>query len=120
MSISSIQSALMSNPLPLSETTGSSPTKPKADAKSPEKVAQDFESVFASMILKEMRKSLEPGSLFGEDSSDVYGGLFDQFLGQHISEAGGFGLAKMVRESLDRAPANSQRPTATDLKVNGN
>ena len=69
------------------------------------RVAKDFESVFASMMLKEMRKTLEPGGMFGEDSNDVYGGLFDQYLGQQMSEGGGFGLARMVRESLVREQA---------------
>ena len=115
--MSSIQSTLLSNPLPFSEASGVSPVKPKVNAQDTGKVAKDFEGVFASMILKEMRKSLEPGSLFGEDSNDVYGGLFDQFLGQHISEAGGFGLAKMVRESLDRATLNTQQPAASPITL---
>ena len=51
--------------------------------------------------LKEMRKTLEPGTLFGEDSGDVYGGMFDLYLGQQMTQSGGFGLAKMIRESLD-------------------
>lgn len=64
------------------------------------KVASDFESLFASLMLKEMRKSLDPGTLFGGDSADVYGGLFDQFLGQQIADGGGFGLARMVKEAM--------------------
>jgi Rod binding domain-containing protein len=81
---------------------------------SPDKVAKDFESVFASMMLKEMRKSLEPGSLFGDDSSDVYGGMFDQFMGQHMSESGGLGLASMIRQALEKSASLGQTtPTAT-------
>ena len=64
-------------------------------------MAKDFEGVFASLLLKEMRKTLEPGTLFGEDSGDVYGGMFDLYLGQQMTQSGGFGLAKMIRESLD-------------------
>ena len=67
------------------------------------RVAEDFEGVFASLLLKEMRKTLEPGTLFGEDSGDVYGGLFDMYLGQQMTQSGGFGLAKMVRESMERS-----------------
>ncbi len=66
------------------------------------KAAGDFESLFASMMLKEMRKSLDPETLFGGDSGDVYGGLFDQFLGQQIADGGGFGLARMVKEALEK------------------
>ncbi len=106
--MSSIQSALMSAPLPLDKSTGNSPFKPNTSGADTEKVAKDFESVFNSMMLSEMRKSLEPGSLFGEDSGDVYGGMFDQFLGQHMADSGGIGLAKMVREALDRAETHAQ------------
>lgn len=66
------------------------------------KVAQDFESVFASMLLKEMRQSLEPGSLFGEDSGDVYGGMFDRYFGEHMTQGAGLGMSKMLQESMER------------------
>ena len=66
------------------------------------KVADDFESLFASLMLKEMRKTLEPDTLFGNDSADVYGGLFDLFLGQKVAQSGGFGIARMVRDALAR------------------
>ena len=113
--MSSIQSALLSKPLPLAEVTPGSNTKPRITPPSTEKVAKDFESVFATMMLKEMRQTLEPGSLFGEDSSDIYGGMFDQFLGQHMSESSGIGLSKMIREALDRLPAGSQGQAASAL-----
>jgi flagellar protein FlgJ len=67
--------------------------------------AQGFESVFLSMLLKEMRQTLEPGSLFGNDSSDIYGGLFDQFMAQHLAQGQGMGLAKALMRQLE--------PTAT-------
>lgn len=67
--------------------------------------AQGFESVFLSMLLKEMRQTLEPGSLFGNDSSDIYGGMFDQFMAQHLSQGKGMGLAHALMKQLE--------PTAT-------
>ena len=78
-------------------------SKGPASADQNARVAEDFEGVFASLLLKEMRKTLEPGTLFGEDSGDVYGGLFDMYLGQQMTQSGGFGLAKMVRESMERS-----------------
>ena len=63
-------------------------------------VAADFESLFASMILKEMRKTIDSGSLFANDPGDVYGSLFDFYLGKHIAGAGGLGIAKLVVQSL--------------------
>jgi Rod binding domain-containing protein len=71
------------------------------DPAAADKVARDFEGMFMSLILKEMRQTLGPGSLFGGgDTADVYGGLFDQFLGQHLVDAGGFGVAKMIQQHL--------------------
>jgi Rod binding domain-containing protein len=70
------------------------------DARSIERVAEEFESLFVSMVLKEMRQTLEPGTLFGSDSSDSYGGLFDMYLSSHVVRAGGLGVGKMVREYL--------------------
>ena len=63
--------------------------------------AQGFESIFLSMLLKEMRQTLEPGSLFGKDSSDVYGGLFDQFMAQHLAQGKGIGLAQSFLKQLE-------------------
>ena len=55
--------------------------------------------MFASQLLKEMRKTLDPETMFGGDSGDVYGGLFDMFLGQQMADSGGLGLAKMLTEA---------------------
>ncbi len=63
--------------------------------------AQGFESVFLSMLLREMRQTLEPGSLFGNDSSDIYGGLFDQFMAQHLAQGKGMGLAQALMKQLE-------------------
>ena len=76
------------------------------------KVAGDFESLFASNLLKEMRKTLDPETMFGGDGGDVYGGMFDQFVGQQMSRSGGFGLAKMLRETLLREQQSGRPPVA--------
>jgi Rod binding domain-containing protein len=81
------------------------------DARSIARVAADFESLFASMVLKEMRQTLQPDTLFGSDSSDAYGGLFDFYLGQHIVQAGGFGIANMVRHYLEQRKENTIEST---------
>lgn len=117
--MNSLQSTMLSKPLPLSEATPNSAFRVETPSKDPGKVSKDFESVFTSMLLKEMRNSLEPGSLFSEDTSDIYGGMFDQHLGQHMVDAGGIGLAKMVREALERSagvqplPAQTEKTSAT-------
>jgi flagellar protein FlgJ len=72
------------------------------DARSIERTAADMESLFASLMLKEMRQTLEPGSLFGDDASDSCGSLFDLYLGQHVAKSGGLGIADMVKRQLGR------------------
>ena len=107
------------NSVPLSPL-GASPDSLAAqaesgDGRSVERVAADFESLVVSMVLKEMRQTLEPGTLFGEDSSDSYGGLFDLYLGKHLAEAGGFGIANMVKRYLEVAQNNAdiEKPKLT-------
>jgi flagellar protein FlgJ len=99
--MSTIGSAMISNSMPLPESAGSSHASGRANLnQSATQVAQDFESVFASMLLKEMRQSLEPGTMFGEDSGDVYGGLFDRHFGEQLTKGNGLGMKKMVEESI--------------------
>ena len=110
--MSSIQAQLLTKPLPLAEVAGGVQAKPKPPLPDSEKAAKDFEGVFMSMMLKEMRQTLEKGSMFGEDSSDIFGGMFDQFIGEHMAEAGGMGMARMVRDALnDYQGAGSVTPS---------
>jgi Rod binding domain-containing protein len=110
---------MISNSLPLPESAGSSHSSGRANLnQSATQIAQDFESVFASMMLKEMRQSLEPGTMFGEDSGDIYGGLFDRHFGEQMTKGNGLGMRKMVEESIARMeragrPITGQAPAAS-------
>ena len=70
------------------------------DPRSIDTVATNFESMFLSLILKEMRQTMGGEGLFGPDPGDVCGGLFDMYLGQHLAHAGGFGLAPVLKRQL--------------------
>jgi flagellar protein FlgJ len=72
------------------------------DPRAIEQAAVGFESIFVSQLLKEMRQTLEPGTLFGEDGGDVYGGMFDLHLAQHLARGGVLGIADMVRRQLSQ------------------
>ena len=74
-----------------------------------EGVGQEFESVFLSLMLKEMRNTLENGGFFGEESSDTYGGLFDMFIGQHIAKSSPLGISEIVAQSYERNSAAHER-----------
>lgn len=64
-------------------------------------LARQFESLFMAQLCKEMRQTLEPGGLFGEDPGDVMGGMFDLFMGKHMAAAGGIGLGAYLQRHFD-------------------
>ena len=67
---------------------------------SKEEVAAAFESLFTSLLLKEMRKTL-PEGLFGAENSDVLGGMFDQYMGQALAQGEGIGVRQLVMKHFD-------------------
>jgi Rod binding domain-containing protein len=72
-----------------------------------DEAARGLEATFLTILLKEMRQTLGPGCLFGNDSGDVCGGLFDQFMAQHLVQGGGMGLAQSIKHQLE--PTGAQR-----------
>ena len=45
-----------------------------------------------------MRQTLEPDTMFGQDQSDILGGLFDMTMGQHLAQSGALGIGKMLKQ----------------------
>jgi Rod binding domain-containing protein len=76
-------------------------------------VAQGFESMFASLLIKQMRQSLEPDTLFGQDNGDVLGGMFDFFLGQHLARSGALGIGAMVQRQMPQVRASHDQPAVS-------
>lgn len=78
------------------------PSSPQAgtNPRALDTVANGFESMFLSILLKEMRQTLEPDTMFPQDSGDILGGLFDLFLGQHLARSGALGIGAMVKKQL--------------------
>jgi Rod binding domain-containing protein len=76
--------------------------RPRAtNPRSIDSVANGFETMFLSLLLKEMRSTLEPDSLFPGDQGDVYGSLFDSFMSQHLAQGGGLGIGALVKRQLE-------------------
>jgi len=104
---------------PLSTIAGLSGEDSVPDVK---EVARDFESIFMSLILKQLRESLgsgdEGGGLFPSDKSGSLGGLFDMFLGQNLAESQSLGVAQMVTRYLASAEdvAAKTEPAAVDIR----
>ncbi len=83
--------------------------------------AKEFEAVFLSMLIKQMRDTLEEG-IFSGDASDTYGGLFDMYMGEHLAAANPLGLATIIENQYmdaDNAPANEGESAnaTTDLRA---
>jgi len=62
--------------------------------------AKRLEGLFATLLVKEMR-STQTAGFFGEGTgADVYGGWFDQFLGEVLAKQGELHLADGIEHSL--------------------
>lgn len=64
--------------------------------------AQQFESLFLNMMLREMRKTVSHSGLLGSDAMDTYQQMFDQQLALGMSRAGGIGLAPVIQQQLEK------------------
>ena len=84
-------------------------SRPPADAEL-EAVGTQFESVFMSLMISEMREATETGMFEGE-GSDTFGGLFDMFMGQHLAQAGGIGIKQMLIQRYAANAANAPEAT---------
>jgi flagellar protein FlgJ len=74
--------------------------------------AKEFEATMLSMLIKEMRQTLdEDGGLFPGDNGDIQGGLFDMFMSRHLADSGGIGVAAYLVKHLNTA--TTTKPTAT-------
>ncbi len=61
-----------------------------------EDVARQMEGLFVSMLLKTMRETMA-SEMFEGDGADVWGGMFDQALGEQIAAGGGLGLVEQLQ-----------------------
>jgi flagellar protein FlgJ len=64
-----------------------------------EKAIKDFEGLFLSMIIKELRQTSSGDGLFPGDASDTYGGMFDTLMGNELAAGKGLGLESVFRSS---------------------
>lgn len=65
-----------------------------------DEAAKKFEALFATMLVKEMRKAL-PEGFFGEGAGgDIYGGWFDEHLGGAIARTGALHLTPIVERGM--------------------
>lgn len=92
--------------------TGDSPERMK-------ETAGQFESLLIGMMLKSMRESSGGGWLGtgDEQSLSSISDLAEQQVAQSLAASGGFGLAEMVVEGVERAePAGAMAPRAGEVE----
>ena len=77
--------------------------RPSSVSSAPDKAAKELEGLFMSLLLKEMRQTIGSENGFAGDPSDTIGGLYDQMMGDHLTENGGIGIADSIRGSLLRS-----------------
>jgi peptidoglycan hydrolase FlgJ len=80
--------------------------------------AKEMEATFLSMLLKEMRQTLdqeEGGGLFPGDSGDVQGGLFDLYMSKHLADSGGVGMAAALVQQMQAGSPAKAAPTTDAL-----
>ncbi len=109
-----------------SNLSGLASLKNDARTQSPEavrKVAQQFESIFAKMVLSSMRQATSSvgDSLFGSDQQQFYQGMFDDQLSVELTKGKGLGLADMLVRQLTQSglvkgdTAKGDTPSAADV-----
>jgi len=93
----------LANLLPAAPGAESLAARLHAAEHSDQAVAQEFEGLFMSLVVKELRKAAPEGGLFAGDAADAYGSMFDLFMGQHLAQGGGIGIRRLVNTYLANA-----------------
>jgi len=83
-----------------------------------ESIGKEFEGVFLSLMLKEMRNTLDEGGFFGEETSDTYGGMFDMFVGQDLAETSPLGITEMLVDNFSKFQNAAIGSPQSDAKTN--
>jgi flagellar protein FlgJ len=81
------------------------------DPASTKKVAQQFESMFLSMMLKNMRATLPGTDPLASDGTKMATDMYDQQLVQNLSKGKGMGLADALVAQIERA--QGKQPSAS-------
>ena len=89
----------------LSRVTTGAPAGAGGERSAPLPAAQ-FESVFYSLMIKNLRQTLSDEGLFAGDKTDSFGSLFDMYMGQHFAQAQPLGIARMLETYQEATDAS--------------
>lgn len=84
------------------------------DRKDPVEAAHQMEALFATMLVKELRRAL-PNGFFGDGTgADTFNGWLDEHIGGTLAESGALDLAGMIRTSLESS-RDAKREAAEEV-----
>jgi len=66
--------------------------------------ARQLETLFAVMLVRELRRSMPAGPFGGGAGADIYEGWFDEHLGAALGAHDALGIAGLVKATLGRSP----------------
>lgn len=72
-----------------------------------EEAAERFEALFATQLVKELRRALPEGSFFQGAGADTYDSWLDQHLGDALASSDSLGLAGMIKTALARSSGDA-------------
>lgn len=75
-----------------------------------EEAASAFESLLATVMVKELRRGLSDGFFGSQAGADVFDGWLDEHLGQALAGTGALDVAGFIRVNID----NQRAPTGAD------
>lgn len=66
-----------------------------------ENVTREFESIFLSYMIKQMRKTIPEDALFGNSiAKDIFYDMYNDAISKELAKAGGIGLASILYSQL--------------------
>ncbi|RMD86661.1 MAG: flagellar biosynthesis protein FlgJ [Candidatus Dadabacteria bacterium] len=87
-------------PNPISKDVAAAPSKAAEEAKL-KKACQQFEALFLSQMMAQMRKSIPKGGLFGGgQEQEMFMGMLDEERAKAWAQDGGVGLANMLFQQM--------------------
>ncbi len=85
-----------------------------------DEVAQDFEAMFISEMMKPMFEGIKPDKMFGGGKTEeVFNGMLIQEYGKLMAETGQLGIAKHVKAELIRMQETSVDADSFSMNTNG-
>jgi peptidoglycan hydrolase FlgJ len=75
-----------------------------------EKTCQDFESLFVSYMMQQMRQTIPEGGLINRSQGEkIYTGMLDNEIAKTVSNSQGMGLARIMYEQMAAIQDNESK-----------